>query len=187
MTGPAGVSTSPVGTIVLWGGAAVNTPAGWLPCQGQSLIRAAYPALFSVIGTTYGAPDGATFNLPNTLGITVRGADNTIPLGSTGGNDTVTLNANNIPAHTHSITDPGHNHDVILTQGYDANQYSAVVSGQISYIGMSEGYLSPRWTDPQAAVTNTTGITATNANTTTGTAVNVTNEYIALNYMIKVA
>ena len=171
---------------MLWAGTAVNTPAGWLPCQGQVLVRAVYAALFAVIGTTYGAPDGVTFKLPNTLGITVRGADNTYPLGSTGGNDSITLSSSQLPAHTHTITDPGHAHDVVLTKGYDADTYSAVVNGQISYIGNGEGYLGPRWTDPIAAITNTTGITATNS-TGSGGAVNVTNEYIALNYMIKVA
>jgi microcystin-dependent protein len=168
---------------VLWGGAAVNTPAGWLPCQGQSLIRAAYSALFSVIGTTYGASDGATFNLPNTLGITVRGADNTIPLGSTGGSDTVTLNANNLPAHTHSITDPGHSHNVTLTDLYNNGGGGSA----ITYVGQLPGGSGGNRTQTGGAVTTTTGITATNVNTTTGTAVNVTNEYIALNYMIKVA
>lgn len=36
----------------------------WLPCDGRALSRAVYAELFQVIGTTYGAPDADTFNLP---------------------------------------------------------------------------------------------------------------------------
>lgn len=41
-------------------------PAGWLARDGSAISRAAYPALFSVIGTMFGAGDGVnTFNLPD--------------------------------------------------------------------------------------------------------------------------
>lgn len=41
-------------------------PAGYLLCNGQAVSRASYPALFTLIGTTYGVGDGVTtFNLPN--------------------------------------------------------------------------------------------------------------------------
>lgn len=53
---------SPPGTIVLTGGA---VPAGWLACDGASLLRASYPALFAVIGVTYGSVDGTHFNVPD--------------------------------------------------------------------------------------------------------------------------
>jgi hypothetical protein len=39
---------------------------GWIAANGAAVSRAAYPALFRKIGTTYGAGDGSTtFNLPN--------------------------------------------------------------------------------------------------------------------------
>ena len=41
-------------------------PTGWLLCDGSAISRAAYAALFDIIGTTYGAGDGATtFALPD--------------------------------------------------------------------------------------------------------------------------
>lgn len=43
----------------------VVIPTGWLECNGQSVLRASYPDLFSLIGTTYGAADGTHFSLPN--------------------------------------------------------------------------------------------------------------------------
>lgn len=43
-----------------------SLPNGWLACDGSEVGRTSYPDLFAVIGTTYGAGDGAaTFNLPD--------------------------------------------------------------------------------------------------------------------------
>ena len=42
-----------------------TAPAGWLRCNGAAIKRRAYPALFKLIGTTYGPGDGtSTFNIP---------------------------------------------------------------------------------------------------------------------------
>lgn len=55
---------SPVGTLVPFAGS--SAPSGWLICDGAAISRTTYAALFSVIGTTYGAGDGSeTFNIPN--------------------------------------------------------------------------------------------------------------------------
>ena len=57
----------PVGTIV-WS-AATTAPNGYLLCNGATVGRSTYSALFSAIGTTYGAGDGSTtFALPNLIG-----------------------------------------------------------------------------------------------------------------------
>ena len=55
----------PVGTILAYGVSA--TPEGWVHCNGQSLLRATYPALFAAIGVLYGAGDdaGNTFASPD--------------------------------------------------------------------------------------------------------------------------
>ncbi len=73
----------PVGTIIAYGGpttatagATVGLPAGYLPCDGRSLSRAQYPLLFAAIGTVHGAPDAASFRLPDLRGRFVRGVDN---------------------------------------------------------------------------------------------------------------
>jgi hypothetical protein len=56
----------PTGTILLWPGSVI--PNGWL-AVGQAVSRVTYAALFSVIGTTYGAGDGTTtFDLPALMG-----------------------------------------------------------------------------------------------------------------------
>lgn len=57
----------PVGTIV-WS-AATQAPNGYLLCNGATVGRTTYSALFAAIGTTYGAGDGSTtFALPNLIG-----------------------------------------------------------------------------------------------------------------------
>ena len=53
-----------------------TVPTGWLACNGQLVSRAAYPALFSAIGTTYSVGDGSTtFGVPELRGEFIRGLD----------------------------------------------------------------------------------------------------------------
>lgn len=53
----------PVAGIVGYAGS--TAPAGYVECNGAALNRRAYPALFHLIGTTYGVGDGSTtFNIP---------------------------------------------------------------------------------------------------------------------------
>ena len=52
-----------------------TVPAGFLYCNGQSVLRAGqYARLFDAIGTTFGSVSGTTFNVPNFLGAFLRGA-----------------------------------------------------------------------------------------------------------------
>lgn len=66
-------SSKPSGTIEAYGGAAA--PDGFLLCDGTSLLRASYPALFAAIGTAFGAADGTHFNVPDLRGRFLRGVD----------------------------------------------------------------------------------------------------------------
>ena len=64
-----------------------TVPAGWLKCNGASLSRTTYAALFGAIGTTFGG-SGTTFNVPDARGEFPRfwddgrGVDKTRALGS---------------------------------------------------------------------------------------------------------
>src|ERR1043165_9779278 len=83
-------------------------PRGWAFCQGQLLSIAQNTALFSILGTTYGANEQTTFALPDW-----RGGVPTHPgrgpgisprtLGEQGGSETVALITTQIPAHTHTL------------------------------------------------------------------------------------
>lgn len=53
----------PAGTIVAWGGA--TAPSGWLICNGDTINRTTYAALFAIIGTTYGNPSSTEFQVPD--------------------------------------------------------------------------------------------------------------------------
>jgi hypothetical protein len=70
------------GMIAPFAGYLAKMPYGWLACDGRALRSVDYPALYAIIGTTYGngssgagAGDGTDFNLPNLNGQFVRGAD----------------------------------------------------------------------------------------------------------------
>lgn len=81
--------------------------AGFLMCQGQSLLRVDYPSLFTAIGTYYGAADSAHFSIPNSKGRVLVGLDTGVAdfntIGKTGGATTHTLTVNQIPGHTHRV------------------------------------------------------------------------------------
>lgn len=63
-----------VGQVVFMAG--TSTPAGFLSCDGALVSRTIYASLFSVIGTVYGAGDGATtFALPDLRGEFIRALD----------------------------------------------------------------------------------------------------------------
>lgn len=103
-TYPAGISgqiRGRTGVVEMTAGATL--PDGALWCDGSSLLRSAYPALFTEIGTTYGAVDGTHFTLPNMGGRFPRG--NTRGVG--GGADTHTHTS---AAHTHDVATPAHTH-----------------------------------------------------------------------------
>lgn len=56
-------SAEAIGTVKLLTGTAV--PQGWVLCEGQTLTTGHYPALFEVLGATYGGDGHRTFALPD--------------------------------------------------------------------------------------------------------------------------
>lgn len=80
-----GGTSAPTGSMQPFAGVAANIPAGWLLCNGAAVNRIEYAALYSVIGTIWGAGDGSTtFNLPTTQNRVLLGAG-TVPVGARGG------------------------------------------------------------------------------------------------------
>lgn len=95
----------PVGTITMFG--AERDPDGWLRCDGRLLDRNAYAKLFAVIGTTHGFTTSSNFRLPDIRERAVVGSGTKYSIGDKGGNATVTLSINQMPAHTHQIGEVG--------------------------------------------------------------------------------
>lgn len=169
-----------------------TAPALWLLCFGQAVSRTTYSALFSAIGTTYGAGDGSTtFNLPDIRGRVVAGQDDmggtsanrlTVAgcgfdgdvLGATGGSEFM-------QQHNHAITDSGHSH---------VGGLQAVTAGVTRRYGTTDTGISSSHVDSGASSsgtigtntsTSTTGISLANAGT--GSSQNV-QPTIVLNYLI---
>jgi microcystin-dependent protein len=107
-----------------------------------------------------------TFNLPNTVGVTIRGSGTSWNVASTGGADTYALTPANIASHKHDTT--------IVGNGTGA------AAGGISTSA-----------PPTSGTSLTTGLIYNNAGTSVttagsnGAAFSVQNAYLVLNYCIK--
>jgi microcystin-dependent protein len=191
-----GLRFMPVGSITCYAGDIA--PTGWLLCDGAEKSQTTYSRLYSVLGSKYGAATSGHFKIPDLRSRFPLGKSVSRSLGDTGGNNTVTLSTANMPAHTHSVTvdsagshshsinDPGHAH----TQWTINDDYNGSGGNPPGFLGDSAGYKT--WSNINS---NTTGITvqssgthnhtATASSTGSGSAVDVTNPYIVLNYIIR--
>jgi microcystin-dependent protein len=87
-------------------------PKGWATCDGQLLLITQNPALFSILGTTYGGNGTTNFALPDLRGrvpIHAGSGPGLSPYiqGQVGGEQNHTLLANEIPAHAHLVNGVG--------------------------------------------------------------------------------
>lgn len=86
----------PSGVIVMWSGAIDAIPDGWALCDGTT-------------------PSGETNATPNLSGRFIVGYSGTPgdydQTGKRGGKDSIKLEDNNMPAHTHTVRDGAHAHD----------------------------------------------------------------------------
>lgn len=159
----------PVGTIAMFG--AERDPEGWLRCDGRLLDRNAYAKLFAVIGTTHGFTNSSNFRLPDIRERSVVGSGTKYSIGDKGGNATVTLSINQMPAHTHQI---GEVED-------QARRFQSRTANQDIGIG-SDGYTYLTSTG------NNAGGRSPIATTVGGSQpVDIRNPYIGLPYIIKVS
>lgn len=95
-----------IGQIIMFGGN--FAPRNWAFCDGQLIAISSNPALFSLLGTTYGGNGETTFGLPDLRGrVPIHAGQGpglpNFPLGSKGGEIEHMLVANEIPAHNHLI------------------------------------------------------------------------------------
>lgn len=160
-----GFNLLPVGSYFPYAGTAA--PDGYLLCYGQAIDRDDYAALFSAIGTTYGAGDGSTtFNLPDLRGRVVAGqddmggssanrltnADNGVEgdtLGAVGGIETKTLATANLPAYTPAGTNSSGAATLQWTTiGNGATGGAATLVNNIVATGGTNGPVSTVFTNP---------------------------------------
>lgn len=192
-------AASPFGSVVAFAGAAA--PTGWLLCNGQSVSRTTYAALFAAIGTTYGSVDGNSFNVPDYEGrvlVALDAGDSDFnALTDTGGAKTHTHTA---PAHTHST--PAHTHPlsdngaakIVLD---DPNNWTKanVVGGFPSWTAdartdangaiIASGVTSTQGTGLQGATdASTAGVSGSGGDSAT-TATSSLQPYAVVNYIIR--
>lgn len=135
-----------VGEIRIFGGN--FAPAGWMFCEGQLLPISENETLFNLIGTYYGGDGQSTFGLPDLRGRLPIHMGNGFTLSQTGGVEAVTLGANTIPAHNHTVTAssspsytsvPNGNYLASGPDIYDQGKPgTAVMAGAISSAGGSQ-------------------------------------------------
>jgi microcystin-dependent protein len=107
-------SAVPSGAILSYTG--TTAPSGYLLPIGQVVLRATYPALFALYGTTFntGGELATEFRMPDLRGRTLVGVDNmggvdagrlaiTNAIGVVGGAELLTLVEANLPAHVHTV------------------------------------------------------------------------------------
>jgi len=110
-------------------------PRGWAFCNGATLPIQQNTALFALLGTTYGGNGVSTFQLPNFAGRAGCQQGNgpglsPRTLGETFGVNTVTLNSNQIPQHTHGLR-------AYSQTATGSATGTPVVNGGLSFLGSS--------------------------------------------------
>ncbi|MCC4619711.1 tail fiber protein [Xanthomonas cassavae CFBP 4642] len=101
-----------IGQIIVFAGN--YQPEGWAFCDGRQLLINDYPALYALIGATYGGDARTTFNLPDLRGRLAIGQGQGVArapapqltarvLAQQVGTETVSLQLAEMPAHRHTL------------------------------------------------------------------------------------
>jgi microcystin-dependent protein len=80
-----------------------TAPTGWAACNGQLLPINQHPALFALLGTSYGGDGQTSFRLPDLRGRTTMHTGNGHVVAESGGAASHTLLAAEMPLHTHAL------------------------------------------------------------------------------------
>jgi microcystin-dependent protein len=162
-----------IGEIKMFAG--VTPPANWKLCDGTVYLNSDIPLLAPVLNNQFGGVAGTSNAVPDLRSRFPIGyqAGGTLPVGTMGGEATHVLTNAELAAHTHTITDPGHVHDIV------DNLAPGTVFGSYALTG-SVNQLQDLDQNTQSA---TTGITINS--TGGGAAHNNLPPYACVNFIIK--
>jgi microcystin-dependent protein len=105
-----------------------HPPKGWAWCNGQLMPINQNQALFALLSTNYGGNGQTTFALPNLQGRTPIHRSDTHPLGQSAGAISHTLQATEMPTHSHALS------------CVDADATTRLTAGNIPAYGHDESY-----------------------------------------------
>ena len=197
---PAATDLTSVGNVVVPVGAIVDfcvataPSAQWHLADGTAISRAAYPTLFTLIGTTFGVGNGTTtFNLPDYRDRMSIGAGTSYAAAATGGATTGTAShSHTVNSHTHDLSNHTHltDYDLLSNIGVIAGSTNviSVDSDGISLHGAASaagGALRSILNRTKVPSTNTSGATAPGTDTQAPT-VQVLNPYLGMYKLIRV-
>lgn len=162
----------------------LNSPLGFLKCDGSAVSRTDFSRLFSVIGTTYGTGNGSTtFNLPDLRGEFLRGFDDgrTVDSGRVIG---TVQSAQNL-SHSHTVNSHSHdlsNHTHISGPfAYNAGLFGSLSGNSVQYAGAWNDLSQTPYTGGPSS--NNSGSTSPGTNSNGGTDLRPRN--VAVSYFIK--
>jgi microcystin-dependent protein len=167
---PAHAQTSPyVGQVMC--GAWNFAPKGWAMMNGQLMSISQNTTLFALLGTTYGGDGQSSFALPDLRGRVPMHFGQGIGLsnrnlGDHAGSETVSLNAAQLPAHSHQVA--------MLGSSGDAT--AAAPAGRVPAKGKTAQYADP------TSLVNMAATTTSSAGS--GAAIDKMPPFLALNCVI---
>ena len=148
---------TPTASLLMWPTA--TPPAGFLMCNGQTVSRVTYAALFAIVGVVFGTGDGSTtFTLPDYRNRTAIGAGDLYSANSQGGSKDAILVSHTHTGNTSAIGN--HQHGVPGTyvgSGIGSNG-GYVGGGDYSTLTNAAGSHNHTFT------TDAAGVSGTNAN-----------------------
>ena len=126
----------PSGLIAMWSGASNAIPSGWFLCDGNN-------------------------NTPDLRNKFIVGAGSSYEVGATGGSDSITLTADQIPSHGHAMTGLSCSSEGAHTHSYSSKTGSSVaiegLDGDVSLVGSSRAATSSGSTDTGRVVAGASG------------------------------
>lgn len=95
------------GTVKMWAGQVSKIPDGYMLCNGDELLKDAFPELFEVLGVSFGGDGLKNFKLPDLRGRFIVGFDSSQgsdynKIGNLGGKDKIALTADQMAEHDHT-------------------------------------------------------------------------------------